>query len=80
MGTSNFNIAVGAWLRSTLGLDAANVVSVTQETEEGGSCETCWYEYIVVNILYLDSKGREQAYSYYGEMSTLVNELLENNE
>ena len=51
------------------------VIDFEEEKKNDGYCETCWYEYTVVVITYLNKKGKEKTYTYSGFFSDLIREL-----
>lgn len=57
------------------GCDAEEVVSFRDDTEAGGYCESCYYEYAVVRIDYIDSRGRSREFTYSDGFSDLIREL-----
>jgi hypothetical protein len=58
------------------GKAATEVTSWEDRTEYGGYCETCSYEYVVVDINYVEAvTGKRQTYTYDGTFATLIWEL-----
>jgi hypothetical protein len=55
--------------------DAAEVIDWEQETEQGGYCDSCYYEEIVVEITYRTVAGEKSEYKYYGNMVNLMQTL-----
>lgn len=70
----SFYEAITKWLKSR-DVDAEKVVSVEQDTQVLGYCETCEYTQIIVNISYNDSEGFSQLYEYFGSMAEMINDL-----
>lgn len=60
------------------GMDAVRVNSYKEEERYDGFCETCYYNWTVVFITYITSKGEIDEYEYYGEFSELIQELEAN--
>lgn len=56
-------------------LDVVEVVDWEERTVYDGYCETCYYEYVVVDIEYRDSEGTVKTYTYDGTFSSLMREL-----
>ena len=57
------------------GVDAVEVISFRDDTEAGGYCESCYYEYAVVRIVYIDSKNQSREFTYSDGFSDLIREL-----
>jgi hypothetical protein len=57
------------------GVDAVEVTDWEDRTEHGGYCETCAYEYVVVDITYVDSEGARKTYVYDSSFSDLIASL-----
>ena len=64
--------AIAMLLREQYKLDAVSVTGVTQKREYGGYCDTCYYEYDVADIAYLDSEGKARNYRYDGSITDLM--------
>ncbi|QFG25477.1 hypothetical protein [Actinomadura sp. WMMB 499] len=71
----SFYDALAKWLRDYYELDAVRVTNFKEDVESGGYCETCWYDETVVYVDFLNSKGIETSYRYYGSMADLIREL-----
>lgn len=56
-------------------MDVARVLSYEDTTVSSGGCETCWFEYDVCEITYLDSEGKLQTWNYSGTFGELIFEL-----
>lgn len=56
-------------------VDATEVISWNDTTRSGGSCETCYYEEIVVEIIYIDSNSHSREYTWYGSFGELIGYL-----
>lgn len=71
--------AVDKWAVKTLkekGIDYdedKDIISVREEKEYDGYCETCWSDWDAVNIYV----NREKVWSYNGSMYSLMDELIE---
>lgn len=59
----------------SIDLDAVEVTNVDQATESGGYCDTCWYEYAVIEISYKDSSGKLRSHTYSGDLGEFIREL-----
>jgi hypothetical protein len=57
------------------GEDVASVTSAEDETRWGGYCETCSYEYIAVEVGFVDSKGKNKTYLYDCTFAELIRRL-----
>lgn len=57
------------------GVDAVKVVDFTEEQRMDGFCETCYYEWTVVEIKYLDGSGNPDTYEWSGDFADLIREL-----
>ena len=55
--------------------DCDTVTDFEDRTEYGGYCETCSYEYVVVDIYYTTVKGGRKTYTYDGTFSSLIRNL-----
>lgn len=69
-----FHTSLAAFLRNQ-GIDAVRVTDTEDRTEYGGYCETCSYEYTVIDIYFIDSDDRRQKYTYSGDLGELMREL-----
>lgn len=58
---------------------AVAVLSWEDDTENDGYCETCWYEYAVVNITYSDGSEFNREYQYRGSFAELIRQLTNGN-
>lgn len=67
----SFNEAIAEYM----GVPGAEIIDIEQETESSGYCDTCWSEYIVVYVTYLDEDGDRQTYTYRGNMAEWIQEL-----
>ena len=56
-------------------VDVREVTSYEEEMKYGGYCETCAYEYMVLEITYEDSNGKTQYYTYDGTFAELIRSL-----
>lgn len=57
-------------------VEAERVTYIDQTTQSDGYCETCYYEYIVLEISYIEAgTGRSRIYTYRGDMGELMREL-----
>ena len=56
-------------------VDVREVLSYEEEMKYGGYCETCAYEYMVLEITYEDSNGKTQYYTYDGTFAELIRSL-----
>lgn len=74
----SFEDAIKASMASLLqsyGIDAVRVNSYEEEERMDGFCDTCYYEWTVVVINYIDSKGVIADYNFRGDFGDLINEL-----
>lgn len=55
--------------------EAVEVIDWEEATEQGGYCETCYYEDVLVEIEYRTADGDRKTYRYYGKFWQLVQEL-----
>lgn len=56
--------------------DKAAKVTAYEEVEKStGYCETCYYEWTEVDILYVDTEGKERKYNYDGDFGDLIRTL-----
>jgi hypothetical protein len=62
-------------LVSRYGLDVDQVTGYNESTRSDGYCDTCWYEYNVVEIDYLDSTGNKHSWEYSGKFGELIQYL-----
>lgn len=69
-----FYDALLGFLKSN-GVEATAVTGFDDRTEWGGGCETCEYQYVVMDIYYTDNAGRFRTYTYDGGFSSLISEL-----
>lgn len=56
-------------------VDVREVLSYDEETKYGGYCETCAYEYVVLDIMYENSEGKTKYYTYNGSFAELIRSL-----
>lgn len=56
-------------------IDAVEVTYFEDSTRSGGGCDTCWYDYAVVEIRYIDSNGSRKVYVYEGAFGDLIRAL-----
>jgi hypothetical protein len=56
-------------------LTCDTVTGFEDRTEYGGYCETCSYEYVVVDIYYFTDNGGRKTYTYDGTFSSLIRNL-----
>ena len=65
------------WLHENGTPEAVKVLRWEEGEQEGVACGegTCWDSWTVVNIFYLDQKGREDYDWYEGELSDFIKEL-----
>lgn len=71
-----FYTAVTEYLNAHTDVSADRVTGIDQETYSDGYCETCWYEYIVLEIFYVEADtGAHKIYVYRGNMADLMREL-----
>ncbi len=66
-----FYAFLAEFLREERDLDAVEVTYAKEETQWSGGCETCYFEWTEVNIVYVDSNGVEDTYTFHGSMSEL---------
>ena len=66
--------AMAQMIRSE-GLDCVEIVDWDDRTVYGGYCETCAYEYAVVDITYKDSLEQVCLYTYSDDFGTLIRRL-----
>lgn len=72
----NLKEALAEYMRNSYyKLDVARVTGYEDDTESDGYCETCYYEYAVVRISYVDSAGKPQKWTYRGGFAELINSL-----
>lgn len=57
------------------GLPAVEVTSFEEDKRNDGYCETCYYEYTVVEIYYRDEDNKSKMYVYSGNFADLIREL-----
>lgn len=67
--------ALANYMSANYGLDVARVVNFYDSTESGGYCETCYYEYAVFTVDYVDSKDERKTWTYRGSFAELIREL-----
>jgi len=60
------------------GYDVKSVLSYQDETESTGYCDSCYYEYAVVDINYITQDNVNRTYRYNGNFSDLINTLDQN--
>jgi hypothetical protein len=58
--------------------DAVKVLGYKEVEKSDGYCETCYYEYVEVEISYQKSDGTTGVYSYYGDFGDLIRTLTSN--
>lgn len=56
-------------------IDCVEVEEWKDGIQSSGSCETCYYEYAVVEIWYTDSEGDRCYFEYYGSFGELISAL-----
>lgn len=56
-------------------VDVREVLSYEEEMKYGGYCETCAYEYMVLEITYKDSNNKTKYYTYDGTFAELIRSL-----
>ena len=57
-------------------VEAAEVTYIGQTTQADGYCDTCYYEYTVLEISYIEKgTGRSRLFTYRGDMGDLLREL-----
>lgn len=54
---------------------AVEILDFREETYSDGYCETCWYEYTVVEIDYRTADGTRKTYVYGDDFADLVRDL-----
>ncbi len=56
-----------------LNVQDSDNVTIVQETEYGGYCETCYYEeeYWAINV------NGKQVHRFYSDLASILNEILE---
>lgn len=54
---------------------ATGITRLEQDTRNDGGCETCSYEYTVIEISYKTSGNGTGVYEYRGDMGELIREL-----
>lgn len=59
--------------------DVKEVVRYEDDTAGGGYCDSCYYEYAIVNIYYLDSQGAQHKYVYSAGFAELISSLEDAN-
>jgi len=53
------------------------VTSYDETYRYGGGCETCAFEYTVVEIYYTDEDGASKSFEYDGSFGTLISNLTD---
>jgi hypothetical protein len=48
------------------------VVSFEEKKAYGGGCETCYYEYVELDITYLNAEGARRMFTYEGSLAELL--------
>jgi hypothetical protein len=69
--------AVARYLRESEGLDVVKVLTFHERTQSSGFCDTCYFEYQVVDIAYEDSNGDYQKYVWSDDFADLVRALTD---
>jgi hypothetical protein len=72
---SNLYRALTEYLRNECDVDAERAIGFEEDTFEDGYCETCYFEYEVVKIFYIDRNGSEDVHIESVDLGTLVREL-----
>lgn len=56
-----------------LNVQESDTVTIKQETEYGGYCETCYYEeeYWAINV------NGKQVHRFYSDLASILNEIME---
>ena len=67
------------WLHDNGTPEAVKVTRYEESENYGVACGegTCWEDYAVVNIYYLDSRGHEDYDWYEGELTEFIKELTD---
>lgn len=55
---------------------AVEILDFREETVNDGYCETCWYEYTVVEIDFISQSGERGTFVYGDDFADLVKELI----
>ncbi len=71
-----FKSAVHDLVRRYTSDEVSEVVSWEEVTESSGYCDTCYYETVRVEIIYLTSDGERKSFRYHANFSELLSELL----
>lgn len=69
--------SIRRWLEDELNEGPLTVVSYKEDKESVGKCDTCYTEFVVVTITYIDSNDKEQVYKYDGGFIKLLEKVLE---
>jgi len=56
--------------------DAEEVISIDERTAFGGGCDTCSFEYQVLDVRYRTIKGGYKTVEVEGSLSELLNAIL----
>ncbi|QIS16446.1 hypothetical protein [Nocardia arthritidis] len=73
--SDEFLKAVAEYLRKTECLDVKEVISFSDRTVDDGYCDTCRYEYAVIDIAYRDSNRSTKEFTYKGDFADLIRAL-----
>ncbi|MFE2997959.1 hypothetical protein ACFXG4_23435 [Nocardia sp. NPDC059246] len=75
--TDAFLNAVAKHLATTEDLDIAEVYSFEERVMSSGGCETCAFDWVVVDVTYKDSQGRKREFRFDDDFATLVRALTD---
>lgn len=57
------------------GVEVHHVINFEETQKLEGYCETCYYEYVAVDITYENLDGDIKNYEYYSSFAQLIREL-----
>lgn len=67
--------SLAEFMRESYRLDVSEVVEWEDDTESDGYCDSCYYEYAVVKVKYIDNDFDKCTWTYRGSFADLINSL-----
>ena len=72
----SFKSSLLAFVSEAAGDNVTDIITYEEDTAGDGYCETCYFEWTVVDVTYKNDDGDVKSYQYRGDFMELVNELL----
>lgn len=73
--TEAFEAALIHMIADVDGREVRSIEEYEEDIEYSGGCETCYFEWTIIRVVYIDTEGTSREFRYSGSFGSLIEDL-----